>query len=192
MASCWPPASSWPGTGSGAARRSSLSAAARKASFPPVVAANTRVLILGSLPGEASLARGQYYGHPRNQFWRLVGEVVGAPDLPDLDYPERLQALVAAGVGLWDVIASAVRPGSLDGDIRDHEANGLTNLITGLPALRAVAFNGGTAATLGRRALGVDIGLPLIVLPSSSPAYTLAFAEKARSWRRLADCLIPA
>jgi G:T/U-mismatch repair DNA glycosylase len=87
-----------------------------------------------------------------------------------------------------------VRPGSLDGDIRDHEANALCDLIAGLPAVRAVAFNGGTAASLGRRALGpafasLEIAPELIVLPSSSPAYTLAFAEKARSWRRLADYL---
>ncbi len=118
--------------------------------------------------------------------------MIGRPDLPGLDYPERLDALLAAGVGLWDVIASAVRPGSLDGDIRDHEANGLSDLIASLPGLRAIAFNGGTAANLGRRALGSPFGLPQIVLPSSSPAYTLAFAEKARRWRRLADHLDPA
>ena len=161
----------------------------RKASFPPVVGPGARVLILGSLPGEASLARAQYYGHPRNQFWRLVGEVIAAPDLPARDYPARLDALRAAGLALWDVIASAVRPGSLDGAIRDPEANALTDLIGELPSLRAIAFNGGTAARLGQRALGAAFDLPLIALPSSSPAYTLAYADKARTWRRLADYL---
>ena len=166
----------------------------RKASFPPVVGPETRVLILGSLPGEVSLAQRQYYGHPRNQFWRLVGEVIGAADLAAVAYLARLEILRASGVGLWDVIASAVRPGSLDGAIRDHEANPLTELIGDLPALRVVAFNGGTAAMLGRRALGsmfpgMDLAARLIDLPSSSPAYTLAYAEKARRWRRLADYL---
>ena len=161
----------------------------RKASFAPVIDADTRVLILGSLPGEASLARGQYYGHPRNQFWRLIGAAIGAPDLAALDYDARLRVLIAARVGLWDVIASAVRVGSLDGAIRDQEINAVSALIAGLPALRAIAFNGGTAAALGRRALGADFALPLIALPSSSPAYTLAFADKARAWRQIADHL---
>jgi TDG/mug DNA glycosylase family protein len=161
----------------------------RKASFPPVVGPNTRVLILGSLPGEASLARGQYYGHPRNQFWRLVADMIGVPDLPALDYPDRLGHLLSARVGLWDVIASAVRRGSLDGAIRDHEPNALADLIASLPALRAIGFNGQTAAALGRRALGPAVAPVQIVLPSSSPAYTLAVAEKARAWRQLADYL---
>ena len=166
----------------------------RKASFPPVVGPATRVLILGSLPGEVSLAQRQYYGHPRNQFWRLVGEVIGAAELPELGYSDRLDALAAAGIGLWDVIASAVRPGSLDGAIRDHETNALDALVARLPTLRAIAFNGGTAATHGRRALGprftADPPAPeLITLPSSSAAYTLAFAEKARRWRLLVDYL---
>ena len=85
---------------------------ARKRGFAPVVDERTRVLILGSLPGDASLRAGQYYGHPQNAFWRLVGGVIGR-DLAALPYDERLAALRAAGVGLWDVVASAERPGSL-------------------------------------------------------------------------------
>ncbi|HWT51970.1 MAG TPA: DNA-deoxyinosine glycosylase, partial [Caulobacter sp.] len=100
----------------------------RKAGFPPVVDAKTRVLILGSLPGEASLAARQYYGNPRNAFWRLMEGVIGAPLVP-LDYEQRLAALVAHRVGLWDVIAEAERPGSLDAAIRDPAANDLLALI---------------------------------------------------------------
>ena len=81
-----------------------------KSAFGPVVDANTRLLILGSLPGDASLKAGQYYGHPQNGFWRLIGGVIGV-DLAALPYPERLEALKAAGVGLWDVIAERTRPG---------------------------------------------------------------------------------
>jgi TDG/mug DNA glycosylase family protein len=159
-----------------------------KAHFPPVIDANTRLLILGSLPGDASLKAGQYYGHPRNAFWRLVGGVI-AVDLVVRPYPDRLEALKAAGVGLWDVIASAERPGSLDGAIRKAEAADLNRLIDGLPALRAVAFNGGTAARLGRRSLTARPRVELIDLPSSSPAYTRPLAEKAAAWAVLGPLL---
>ncbi|MDO9586510.1 MAG: DNA-deoxyinosine glycosylase [Brevundimonas sp.] len=157
-----------------------------KRAFDPVVDASTRLLILGSLPGDASLKAGQYYGHPQNGFWPLVGGVIGV-DLAALPYPERLETLKSAGVGLWDVIASARRPGSLDGAIRDAEAADLNRLIDSLPALKAVAFNGGTAARLGRRNLRPRPHIDLISLPSSSPAYTRPLAEKAAAWAMLAS-----
>ncbi len=159
-----------------------------KRAFDPVVDARTRLLILGSLPGDASLKAGQYYGHPQNGFWRLVGGVIRR-DLVALPYPERLEALRAAGVGLWDVIASAERPGSLDAAIRNAEAADLNRLIVSLPLLRAVTFNGATAARLGRRSLTPRPGLRLIDLPSSSPAYTRPLAEKAAAWAALEPLL---
>jgi len=159
-----------------------------KRAFDPVVDAHTRLLILGSLPGDASLKAGQYYGHPRNGFWRLVGGVIGV-ELAALPYPDRLEGLKAAGVGLWDVIASADRPGSLDAAIRNAEAADLNRLVEGLPALRAVAFNGGTAARLGRRLLSARAGIALIDLPSSSPAHTRPLAEKAAAWATLSQAL---
>ena len=152
-----------------------------KRAYDPVVDAHTRLLILGSLPGDASLKAGQYYGHPQNGFWRLIGGVIGI-DLVALPYPDRLEVLKTAGVGLWDVIASAERPGSLDGAIRKAEAADLNRLIDDLPSLRAVAFNGGTAARLGRLILTSRPGLDLIDLPSSSPAYTRPLIEKAAAW----------
>src|SRR5687768_15614368 len=152
--------------------------------FPPVVDARTRVLVLGSLPGEESLARGQYYANPRNQFWRLIGGVIGA-DLVPLDYEQRLAALRAAGVGLWDTVGSATRRGSLDGNIRDERANDLAELASALPELRAVGFNGGKSAALGMRRLAGDTRLALLPLPSSSPAFTLAFEAKAEAWMKL-------
>lgn len=154
-----------------------------KRGFPPVVNARTRLLVLGSLPGEASLAMRRYYGHPRNAFWRLMERVIDAPLVP-LDYEARLSTLLAHGVGLWDVIAQAVRPGSLDAAIRDPETNDLLALIDSLPALRAVAFNGGAAAKLGARLVGDR--LPTIALPSSSPAHAARnFEDKARIWSGL-------
>jgi TDG/mug DNA glycosylase family protein len=156
----------------------------RKASFGAVVDARTRVLVLGSLPGEESLKRGQYYAHPRNQFWRLMGAVIGA-ELDALPYPERLAGLQAAGVGLWDVVRSAARKGSLDTHIRDHEPNALEALVADLPELKAVAFNGGTALRLGRALLDGVAGGAIVALPSSSPAHTLAFDRKLPAWLAL-------
>ena len=162
-----------------------------KASFAPVIDPRTRVLILGSLPGEVSLARAQYYAHPQNQFWRLMQAVTGAP-LVDLAYPARLRSLLEAGAGLWDVVRIARRTGSLDADIRDHTPNPLRALAVGLPGLRAIAFNGAKASAIGRRQFGADLDCALITLPSSSPAHTLAFAAKAAAWVRLKAFLVEA
>ena len=155
-----------------------------KRSFAPVVDADIRLLVLGSLPGEESLARGHYYAHPRNQFWRLMSAVVER-DLAVLDYPDRLRALLDAHVGLWDVVESASRSGSLDARIRNHQANRLAGLAGSLPRLAAVAFNGSTAARIGRKQLLDRPDLALIALPSSSPALTMPLAEKQKRWLEL-------
>jgi hypoxanthine-DNA glycosylase len=158
---------------------------ARKRCFDPVVNAHTRLLVLGSLPGEKSLALQQYYGHQQNRFWRLMSEVTGA-ELVRLDYAMRLDALLELRVGLWDVVAEARRPGSLDSRIRDRDDNDLLALIANLPALTTIAFNGGTAAKLGLKVLGQYAARYRIVhLPSSSPAYTLPYAEKLQHWKVL-------
>lgn len=154
----------------------------RKASFAPVVDPDTRILILGSLPGDASLAAAQYYAHPRNQFWRLLGAVAGG-ELAALPYPQRLAAMQALGVGLWDVVAEATRRGSLDSDIRDARANPLAALVATLPALQLVAFNGQTAGKAAPTLAGC--GVDVLVLPSSSPAHTLAFDKKLQEWQAL-------
>ena len=161
--------------------------AVRKRCLDPIVDRRTRILVLGSLPGEQSLARQEYYGNPQNRFWRLMSEVIGL-DLVPLDYRSRLQALLAGGIGLWDVIAEARREGSLDSRIRERADNNLLGLIAGLPALETIAFNGGTASRLGMKVLGQHAQrYRTVPLPSSSPAYTLAFAEKLTYWRRLRE-----
>jgi double-stranded uracil-DNA glycosylase len=147
------------------------------------------VLVLGSLPGEASLAARRYYAHPRNAFWHLAGAVIGRADLPDLAYEARLAALLAGGLGLWDTIASARRQGSLDGAIRAAQAAPLRDLVATLPALRAVGFNGAKSALIGRKAL-IGTDLVLIDLPSSSPANAaIALANKQSRWLELAEFL---
>ncbi|MFM0035198.1 DNA-deoxyinosine glycosylase [Paraburkholderia strydomiana] len=161
-----------------------------KRCFAPVVDARTRVLILGSLPGERSLAHGQYYAHKQNRFWHLVGDVIGA-NLSAMEYDERLRTLLEHRIGLWDVVAEARRSGSLDSNIRDHASNDLVGLIGTLPELACVAFNGGTAAKIGERALGERAsGYRMLRLPSSSPAHaTIPYAAKLEIWRNIHDCL---
>ena len=152
-----------------------------KTGLAPVVRGDARLLILGSLPGDRSLIAQRYYAHPTNQFWQLLGAAIGE-DLAGLGYDERLARLAERAIGLWDVIGSAQRSGSLDQAIRQPAHNPLEQLVAGLGELRAIAFNGGTAAAIGRRLLGSLPGAMLIDLPSSSAAFTRPLAEKAREW----------
>ena len=155
-----------------------------KQSMPPVGAVDARLLILGSLPGDASLAVQRYYAHPTNQFWRLLGSAIGE-ELAQLDYQARLDRLAARGIALWDVIADASRSGSLDGAIRSARANPLAEFVAAHPRLAAIFFNGRTAAAVGRRSLVGVNGIALIDLPSSSAAFTSPFPDKLRDWSAL-------
>jgi double-stranded uracil-DNA glycosylase len=158
-----------------------------KSGLPPIARPDARLFVLGSLPGDASLAARRYYAHPTNQFWRLLGSAIGE-ELQPLSYEQRLDRLAERRVGLWDVIASAARSGSLDQAIRLAEHNRLEQLLSEFPDLRAIAFNGATAAGIGRKLIGQPPPhVTLIDLPSSSAANTRPFAEKAQSWAELRD-----
>ena len=150
--------------------------------LPPVLSRDVRVLVLGSFPGAASLAAGQYYAHPRNHFWPLVSAATGVP-LAELPYRRRLAALCANGIGLWDAIVACRRQGSLDGAIRDAQPADTARMRRAAPSLSLVCFNGQTAA----RALPAwrDAGYATLALPSSSPAYTRPFAEKLAAWQAI-------
>ncbi len=149
--------------------------------FPPVVAESTHTLILGSFPGEASLAATQYYAHPRNQFWRLLGAVIDEP-LPELDYPSRLERVLKHGIGVWDVLAACTREGSLDVAIRNATPNDFASLREYAPKLAKVCFNGKTAGKFDK--VIAAAGYETLVLPSSSPANAmLSFDQKLRLWR---------
>jgi hypoxanthine-DNA glycosylase len=153
--------------------------------FPPVAARDARLLILGSLPGALSLARGEYYAQPRNAFWPIMGRLVGAA--PELPYAERLDRLRAAGIALWDVCASGFRPGSLDAAIRRDSVvpNDFAVFFRAHPGIGAVCFNGATAADLFTRLVKpAPPTLALTTLPSTSPAHAaMPLAEKLRRWR---------
>jgi len=166
-----------------------VTAIARETGLPPIARSDARLFILGSLPGKASLAARRYYAHPSNQFWRLLGTAVGE-ELQPLDYQSRLERLAERRIGLWDVIASASRRGSLDQAIRDADHNGIEHLLHDFPHLRAIAFNGATAAAVGRPLIGDQPpSIALIDLPSSSAANTRPVGEKAVRWAALAQFL---
>ena len=152
-------------------------------SFPAVVGRNPKILILGTLPGIASLKLTQYYGHPRNKFWELLGAALEL-DLRAMPYARRLRAIKRRGVAVWDVVADARRAGSLDAAIKDERHNDVLALIR-RRRIRAVFFNGRVAMTIYERWFGKP-PVPAFLLPSSSPAYaSVPLKAKARGWRRL-------
>ncbi len=154
-------------------------------SFPPLIAAHARVLILGSMPGIASLQALRYYAHPRNQFWPILGELLGFD--ASADYALRVQALHKAGIAVWDVLAECEREGSLDTSIRrdSEQANDLPGLLAKHPALSTILLNGAkAAASLRRHHPGLAISR--VVLPSTSPAHaSMSAAEKSAHWHRV-------
>jgi hypoxanthine-DNA glycosylase len=157
--------------------------------FPPIASPGARVLVCGSLPGQMSLALRQYYAQPRNAFWKITGELFGFD--PRLDYAARTAALCAHGIALWDVCAAAVRPGSLDAEIRRDTVvpNDFVPFLLGQRRLRRLCFNGGTAFELFERLVVPTLpaslqGLTRIRLPSTSPAHAgMSYADKLARWR---------
>lgn len=164
-------------------------AAARLAGLPPVVGSGTRVLVLGSFPGVASLAAQQYYGHAQNHFWRILAALWPQHPLPDrARYAERCGWLLERGLGLWDVYAACEREGSLDTSIRHAQVNDFAGLLVQAPALTAIAHNGGESfrhARAVRTSLGLDAGSRIVSLrlPSTSPANaSWSFEKKLNAW----------
>ena len=149
--------------------------------LPPVIARHTRLVVLGSFPGRASLQAGQYYAHPRNHFWPIVSALWGV-NLLAMPYAQRLEAIRTHGLGLWDVYARCEREGSLDTAIRNAEFNDLAGLKKIAPALRAIAHNGGESARAMRRT--ATLGVAAVRLPSTSPANaSWSFERKLAAWR---------
>ncbi len=157
--------------------------------FPPVAGANSRLLILGSMPGIVSLERRQYYAQPRNAFWPIMDELFGTGS--EMEYAERLQGLLAAGVALWDVLRSCERSGSLDAniDMKTAVTNDFVEFFSTHPRIDRIFFNGATAARVFERPVSpvlakAGIGpIKLIRLPSTSPAHAaMPYQEKLRRW----------
>jgi hypoxanthine-DNA glycosylase len=151
----------------------------------PVVTPDTRLLVLGSFPGVASLQAGQYYGHPRNHFWPLLAALWRQP-MASWPYAQRIDWIQGHGLGLWDVYAHCRRDGSLDADIRDAELNDLPALVSRLPQLCLIAHNGGESAKVMR--ITRALGSPVVRLPSTSPANaSWSFERKRAAWQLAFD-----
>ena len=163
--------------------RRNLNDAGSKYGLPPIAREDARILILGSFPGETSLATSQYYAHPRNQFWRLISVIIGI-DLTIVDYSKRTETLQSVGIALWDVVSEAKRIGSLDQNIKEARMNALRKFVSDLPNLRAVAFNGKKAAEFAYEHINAN-KFEMLILPSSSPANTTDIAIKLQKWREL-------
>lgn len=146
----------------------------------PLIDERARVLILGSFPSEASLAAQQYYAHPQNHFWRILGAILERP-LFEMDCAARQAAVKDAGIAIWDVYGRCLREGSLDAAIRHAQPNDFARLKRMAPRLGRACFNGKTAGRFAPRLAA--LGFETLVLPSTSPAYTLAFAAKLEAWR---------
>jgi double-stranded uracil-DNA glycosylase len=157
--------------------------ARRLVGLAPVYDGQARLLLLGSFPGAASLQAAQYYAHPRNAFWPVMGALLGEPDLPARPYDERLRTLCRHHIALWDAVATCRRQGSLDTAIEAAEPSDLRELVARLPRLRAIGCNGALAHRQTLLALG-DVDLPVLRLPSTSPAHAgLSLADKTSAWR---------
>ncbi len=151
--------------------------------LPPVIDTRTRLIVLGSFPGQVSLQTQRYYGHPQNHFWKILAAIWNQP-LTDMPYDDRLLAIRHKGLGLWDVYAGCEREGSLDSAIRDAELNDLGSLRTRCPQLQAVAHNGGESFRHARHTQA--LGVPVYRLPSTSPANaSWSFERKRAAWEEV-------
>jgi len=168
---------------------------ARVQSFEPVIGNRPRIVILGSMPGVASLEAVQYYAHPRNAFWPIMGELFGFDHA--VDYDSRIGEIRKLPIILWDSLQSCHRPGSLDSniDIESARANDFPGLLQRFPEIRAIFFNGATSEKyfyrLALPKLPPDLDIELLRLPSTSPAHAgMTFEQKLVAWRRILPLLV--
>lgn len=151
--------------------------------FAPVASSDARILILGTLPGVASIKQQQYYAHPQNAFWRLLEQLFNIP--AQASYERYCQSAQAHGLAIWDVCHTAQRFGSLDSSIQGHSiiANDINHLLTSCPHITLIAFNGQAAAQLFKKHIHLTPTIPTVTLPSTSPANArLSFEQKLLQW----------
>ncbi|WP_449397499.1 DNA-deoxyinosine glycosylase [Chryseobacterium wanjuense] len=159
----------------------------RISSFPPIIDYNSKILILGSIPGVKSLEKQQYYGHPQNKFWKIIFELFNEEFTED--YIERIDILKKHHIALWDVIDSCERKGSLDSEIRNEEANQIAELLEKHPNIRAIFCNGGKSYKNLQKILGKDFKIPVFLMPSTSPLHTISFERKLDGWKTILNFL---
>ena len=157
-------------------------------SFPPIIDKESKILILGSIPGVKSLEMQQYYAHPQNKFWKIICEIFNEEFTTD--YTERIKILEKYHVALWDVIDTCERKGSLDSEILNEEANKIGELLHNYPNIKAIFCNGQKSYKNLQKILLKEFHLPIIALPSTSPAHaSLKYEEKLLSWQKIKNYL---
>ena len=150
-------------------------------SFPPIIKKDSKILILGSIPGVKSLEMQQYYAHPQNKFWKIICEIFNEEFTTN--YQQRIEILEKHHIALWDVIDTCERKGSLDSEIRNEEANKIEELLQNFPNIKAIFCNGQKSYKNLQKILGKKFRMPIIVLPSTSPAYAgLSYFDKLKLW----------
>ncbi len=148
-------------------------------SFPPIADANSRILILGTMPGQDSLRQQQYYAHPRNAFWPIMFKLFGQDYTDSYDFKQQL--LLSRHIALWDTLQSCIRSSSLDSDIQLEKPNQLSNFLREHHSISRIFFNGQKAAQFFKK-YAVDVQLPQTILPSTSPAHAINFSDKLSHW----------
>ena len=156
-------------------------------SFPPIIDNDSKILVLGSIPGVKSLEKQQYYGHPQNKFWKIIFDLFNEKFTDD--YDERIAILKKNKIGLWDVIDSCERKGSLDSEIKNEEANQIEELLENYPNITAIFCNGGKSFKNLQKLLGKKFGTSIYLLPSTSPLHTISFERKLEEWKKILEYL---
>lgn len=159
----------------------------RISSFPPIIDSQSEILILGSIPGVKSLEKQQYYAHPQNKFWTIIFHLFHENFTED--YAQRLNIIEKHHIAVWDVIDSCERKGSLDSEIKNEEANRISELLDEHPNIRAIFCNGGKSYKNLQKLLGKNYRLPIFQLPSTSPLHTVSFEKKLEEWKRILEFL---
>ncbi len=150
-------------------------------SFPPFVNSQTKILILGTMPGIASLEKQEYYAHKRNHFWKIMYTVLGNLPISEI-FEEKIQLLQANNIGLWDVLENCERKGSLDIHIKNQKENDFETLFKEFPGISKIVFNGKESHKYFLKKFGQIKGITYYVMPSTSPANTMSFDNKLKMW----------
>ena len=152
----------------------------RISSFPPLISEDSKVLILGSVPGIKSLEMQEYYAHPQNKFWRILFELF--EEEFTTDYCEKIKLLKKYKIGVWDVIDSCERKGSLDTEIKNENHHNILKLLEDFPSIKVIFCNGQKSFKTLNKIVPNQLELPIFVLPSTSPAYTIPYEKKLQEW----------
>lgn len=159
----------------------------RISSFPPVISKDSNILILGSVPGIKSLEMQEYYAHPQNKFWRILFELFNEDYTTD--YAEKIDLLKKNKIAVWDVIDSCERKGSLDTKIKNENHHNILQLLDDFPLIKVIFCNGQKSFKTLEKLLPDDSKIPVFVLPSTSPAYTIPYQQKLKDWSALKSFL---